>query len=40
MWNTKLKIFALLVVCQFFITTQSVANEIRIAVASNFSIQQ
>ena len=36
MWNTKLKIFALLVVCQFFITTQSVANEIRIAVASNF----
>ena len=36
MWNTKLKIFALLFVCQFFITTQSVANEIRIAVASNF----
>jgi len=26
----------LLFVCQFFITTQSVANEIRIAVASNF----
>ena len=36
MWNTKLKIFVLLFVCQFFITTQSVANEIRIAVASNF----
>ena len=36
MWNTRLKIFALLFVCQFFITTQSVANEIRIAVASNF----
>ena len=36
MLNTQLKIFALLLVCQFFIITHSVANEIRIAVASNF----
>ena len=36
MLNTQLKIFALLFVCQFFISTHSVANEIRIAVASNF----
>ena len=36
MLNTQLKIFALLFVCQFFIITHSVANEIRIAVASNF----
>ena len=36
MLNTQLKIFALLFVCQFLISTHSVANEIRIAVASNF----
>ena len=36
MLNTQLKIFAFLFVCQFFIITHSVANEIRIAVASNF----
>ena len=36
MLNTQLKVFALLFVCQFFISTNSVANEIRIAVASNF----
>ena len=36
MLNTQLKIFALLFVGQFFIITHSVANEIRIAVASNF----
>ena len=36
MLNTNLKIIALLFACQFFISTQSVANEIRIAVASNF----
>ena len=36
MLNTQLKIFALLFVCQFFIGTHSMANEIRIAVASNF----
>ena len=36
MLNTQLKIFALLFVCQFFIITHSAANEIRIAVASNF----
>ena len=36
MLNTQLKIFALLFVCQFFIITNSVASEIRIAVASNF----
>ncbi len=36
MLNTKLKIYALLFISQFFITTFSVANEIRIAVSSNF----
>ena len=36
MWNAKLKIFALIFTCQFLFATQSVANEIRIAVASNF----
>ena len=36
MLNSQLKVFALLFVCQFFISTHSVANEIRIAVASNF----
>ncbi len=36
MLNTKLRIFAFLFVCQFFITTNTVGNEIRIAVASNF----
>ena len=36
MLNTQLKIFALLLVCQFFIITHYVASEIRIAVASNF----
>jgi len=34
--NTGFKIFVLFCVCQFFIITHSVANEIRIAVASNF----
>lgn len=36
MLNTQLKIFAFLFVCQLFIITHSAANEIRIAVASNF----
>ncbi len=36
MLNSQLKVFALLFVCQFFIGTHSMANEIRIAVASNF----
>jgi len=36
MCNAKLKIFALIFACQFLIVTQSVADEIRIAVASNF----
>jgi molybdate transport system substrate-binding protein len=36
MLNNKLRILVFLFVCQFFITTHSVANEIRIAVASNF----
>ena len=36
MLNSKLKVFTLLFVCQFFISTHSVANEIRIAAASNF----
>ena len=36
MLNTQLKIFAFLSVCQLFIITHSAANEIRIAVASNF----
>ena len=36
MLNTQLKIFAFLFVCQLFIFTHSAANEIRIAVASNF----
>jgi molybdate transport system substrate-binding protein len=36
MLNNQLKVFAFLFVCQFFITAHSAANEIRIAVASNF----
>ena len=36
MLNSQLKVFALLFVCQFFITTNTVGNEIRIAVSSNF----
>jgi len=36
MLNTQLKIFTFLFVCQLFIFTHSAANEIRIAVASNF----
>ena len=36
MWNAKLKFFALIITCQFLFVTQSLASEIRIAVASNF----
>ena len=36
MWNAKLKFFALIITCQFLFSTQSLASEIRIAVASNF----
>ena len=36
MWNAKLKFFALIITCQFLFSTQTLASEIRIAVASNF----
>ena len=36
MWKARLKIFALIFICQLLLATQSLANEIRIAVASNF----
>ena len=36
MWNAKLKFFALIITCQFLFVNQSLASEIRIAVASNF----
>ena len=35
-WNAKLKFFTLIITCQFLFATQSLASEIRIAVASNF----
>ena len=34
--NAKLKFFTLIIICQFLFSTQSLASEIRIAVASNF----
>ena len=36
MWNAKLKALTLIVVYQFFFLNQAVADEIKIAVASNF----
>ena len=36
MRNARLKIFALIFFCQFLFATQTLANEMRIAVASNF----
>ena len=36
MLNARLKIFALIFLCQFIFATQTLANEMRIAVASNF----
>ena len=36
MWNAKLKALTLIVVCQFFFLNEAVADEIKIAVASNF----
>ena len=36
MRNARLKIFALIFLCQFIFATQTLANEMRIAVASNF----
>ena len=36
MSNARLKIFALIFLCQFIFVTQTLANEMRIAVASNF----
>ena len=36
MWNAKLKALTLIVVCQFFFLNQAIADEIKIAVASNF----
>ena len=36
MWNAKLKALTLIVVCQFFFLNEAIADEIKIAVASNF----
>jgi len=36
MWNAKLKSLTLIVVCQFFFLNEAIADEIKIAVASNF----
>ena len=36
MWNAKLKALTLIVVCQFFFLNETIADEIKIAVASNF----
>ena len=36
MWNAKLKALTLIVVCQFFFLNEVIADEIKIAVASNF----
>ena len=36
MWNAKLKVLTLIVVCQFFFLNEAIADEIKIAVASNF----
>ena len=36
MWNAKLKALTLIVVCQFFFLNGALADEIKIAVASNF----
>ena len=36
MWNAKLKALTLIVVCQFFFLNEALADEIKIAVASNF----
>ena len=35
-WNAKLKFFILIITCQFLFSTQTLASEIKIAVASNF----
>ena len=35
-WNAKLSFFTLIITCQFLFSTQTLASEIRIAVASNF----
>ena len=35
-WNAKLRLFTLIITCQFLFSTQTLASEIRIAVASNF----
>ena len=36
MWNAKLKALTLIVFCQFFFLNEAIADEIKIAVASNF----
>ena len=36
MWNARLKALTLIVVCQFFFLNEAIADEIKIAVASNF----
>ena len=36
MWNAKIKSLTLIVVCQFFFLNEAIADEIKIAVASNF----
>jgi molybdate transport system substrate-binding protein len=36
MWNAKLKALTLIVICQFFFLNEAIADEIKIAVASNF----
>ena len=36
MWNAKLKALTLIVVCQFIFLNEAIADEIKIAVASNF----
>ena len=36
MWNAKLKALTIIVVCQFFFLNEAIADEIKIAVASNF----
>ena len=36
MWNAKLKALTLIVLCQFFFLNEAIADEIKIAVASNF----